>query len=363
MMSAFGKHPRFVIKEQQPLNAGPPLHMLPETFVTPQELFYVRNHGTVPSVHPAHYRLGVGGLVMRQLSLSLPTLHALPRREVCAALQCAGNRRSELAAVEPIPGELPWGAEAVGNAVWAGAALRDVLEAAGVLPGARHVAFSGLDEVERQGRRFGFGGSIPIEKALSDEALLAYEMNGAALEPLHGYPLRVLVPGYIGARSVKWLAEITVQDEPSDNYFQAHAYKLFPPQARAATVDWSAGTMLGELNLNAVICTPGHGARLTAGQHSLAGYALAYGERPVAAVEVSRDGGATWAAAELSSEAQQWSWRLWRAKLHLEPGQHQLVVRAHDTAGNTQPADLAGRWNFKGYMNNAWHRVEVIVSE
>ena len=357
-----GKHSAFIIRSPEPLNGGPPIDLLSQSELTPLDLFFVRNHGSIPPVDPAKYRLVVGGMVERPLTLTLADLQC---RFACvtltATLECAGNRRDELIAVEDIPGELPWGAEAIGNAEWAGAPLRDVLAQVGVAPQAAHVAFTGLDQVERMGRRFGFGGSLPLEKALGPEVILAYVMNGAPLPPAHGFPLRVVAPGYIGARSVKWLAELHLQAEPSDNYFQAHAYKLFPPHVRATNVDWDGGLMLGELALNAVICTPAPGARLAAGPLLVQGYAIGGGGCSVERVDVSADGGATWRAAILLGEGTRWAWRRWQADLELAPGARKLVVRAWDSAANAQPENPSRLWNFKGYMNNAWHRVHVIV--
>ncbi|HET6781413.1 MAG TPA: molybdopterin-dependent oxidoreductase, partial [bacterium] len=164
-----------IVRSREPFNSGPPLPTLAEQFVTPVPLFFVRNHGSVPAINPSSYRLRVGGLVRTPLELSLEELRALPQTTIVAALQCAGNRRSELIAVAPIPGEIPWGAEAAGNARWTGVSLREILIAAGVHESAQHVAFTGQDEVERDGTRFGFGGSIPIHKALGPEVLLATE--------------------------------------------------------------------------------------------------------------------------------------------------------------------------------------------
>jgi len=357
-----GKHAAFIVRSPEPLNGGPPLDLLHQSELTPLDLFFVRNHGSVPVVDPSAYRLVVGGMVEQALTLTLADLqNHFVRVTVTATLECAGNRRDELIAVEAIPGELPWGAEAIGNAEWSGVPLRDVLEQAGVAPDAAHVAFTGLDQVERMGRRFGFGGSLPLEKALSPEVILAYAMNGAPLPPAHGFPLRVIAPGYIGARSVKWLAEIHLQAAPSDNYFQAHAYKLFPPDVRATNVDWDGGLTLGELSLNAVICAPQPGARLAAGPVLVEGYAIAGGGRAVERVEVSADGGASWRTATLLGDGSGWAWRRWQRRLDLAPGARQLIVRAWDSAANSQPEDPCQLWNFKGYMNNAWHRVDVIV--
>jgi sulfite oxidase len=370
----FGKHPRLIVRQEEPLNAGPPPDLLCAAELTPYELFYVRNHGGVPRVDPQAFRLEVGGLARRTLALALDDLRRLGEETVEATLECAGNRRSEMAAVAPIPGELPWGEEAIGNARWTGVPLARLLDEAGVEKGARHVAFSGLDDVERGGRRFGFGGSIPLEKARAPEVLLAWEMNGAPLPPVHGAPLRALVPGYIGARSVKWLAKVTLQEEPSDNYFQAKAYRLFPPHVTAETVDWKAGRMLEDIGLNAVICAPLAGERVAAGKVEVRGWAVAGGGRRVARVEVSGDGGRSWKEAELEGEGGEnprgrdardrspWVWRLFRAGLDLSPGEREIAVRAWDTAGETQPQDPAGIWNFKGYMHNAWHRVRVTAA-
>ena len=357
-----GKHSAFLIHSSDPLNGGPPLELLAQSELTPHDLFFVRNHGNIPAVDPADYRLLIDGMVDQPLAFSLAELqHDFVRATVTATLECAGNRRDELAKVASIPGELPWGAEAISNAEWQGVPLRNLLARVGVAPQAGHVAFTGLDQVERQGRRFGFGGSIPLEKALSSEVILAYAMNGAPLPAAHGFPLRVIAPGYIGARSVKWLAELRVQAEPSDNYFQAHAYKLFPPNIHATNVDWDSGLMLGELSITAVICAPAPGARLAPGSHMLQGYAFAGGGRAIERVEVSGDGGASWCLATLLDERSRWAWRRWQAELHLEPGQGCLIARAWDSAANTQPEDPRRLWNFKGYMNNAWHRVEVLV--
>jgi sulfite oxidase len=356
-MTAYGKQPDFIVKEEHPFNGEPPLDLLRRSWLTPTPLFFARNHGTTPDVDPGSYRLAVVGKVKRPLSLSLSDLQSgFERRRLGVTLQCAGNRRAELAQVEAIPGELPWGAGAIGTAEWGGVLLKDVLMAAGIEPEVAHVTFHGLDQVERQGQRVGFGGSIPAEKALGSEVLLADEMNGQPLLPVHGFPLRVVVPGYIGARSVKWLAEIRAQDAPSDNYFYTRAYQLFPPGERADTVDWSLGVKLGELGVNAVICRPGPGEKLLQNPVVVQGYAISGGRR-IVRVEVSIDAGESWVTAQLENETNPWAWRFWQASLDLPPGAYQVTARAWDSAGNTQPEYVRTIWNFKGYMNNAWHRV------
>ncbi len=352
-----------ILHTSHPLNRGPQAEALCREFVTPTQLFFVRNHGTVPEIDPASYRLVGGGSVAQPLQLTLTDLRArFPRVHLHATLQCAGNRRRELMAIAPIPGEIPWGGEAIGNAYWSGWRLRDVLQSTNVQDGAGHVAFAGLDITEREGERFGFGGSIPLEKAMSPEVLLADEMNGAPLPPVHGFPLRVLVPGYIGARSVKWLREISVQPHPSENYYQAHAYKIFPPNVRADTVDWTRGLMLGELPVNAVICEPGEGSVLAGRAVRVRGYAITGGGWRIERVDLTKDGGRTWHQADLIEGDGPWTWTVFQAWLDLEPGDHELCVRAWDSAANTQVEDARTVWNFKGYVNNAWHRVRVRVT-
>jgi sulfite oxidase len=357
-MTLFDKHPDFIVRQKDPFNGGPPSERLAAGFVTSNDLFFSRNHGDVPTVDRAAYRLTVDGLVDQSLSLSLGDLRRFPRATLMATLQCAGNRREEMMAYKPIPDELPWGTEAVSNGEWSGVRLSDVLAAAEVLDGAAHAAFTGLDETERHGHRFNFGGSIPVDVALG-EALLADTMNGRPLPAAHGAPLRVVVPGYIGARSVKWLSRITLQDKPSDNYFQAKAYRLFPASFNKDNVDWDKGLMLGEAPVSSVILSPEDKATIPAGKVTVRGWSLAGGHRSVARVDVSADGGETWTVADFVQGEGAFVWRLWEAQLDLKPGAQEIICRAFDTAAQTQPDRAAQVWNFKGYANNSWHRVRV----
>ena len=358
------KHPAFVVHRASPLVGGPPLELLVAQYLTPSPLFYVRDHAPeVPAVDAASYRLRVGGMVRRPLSLTLDELRReFPRVSVTAALQCAGNRRSEMMAVAPIPNEVPWEAEAVGNAVWAGVPLGAVLAAAGAGPGAAHVELLGLDRARPGDPRPGFGASIPLQKAGGAEVLLADQMNGAPLPARHGGPLRAVVPGYIGARSVKWLGEVSLRAEPTENYYQ-RGYSLHPPDVTSADLaDPARAEVLDESALNCVICVPAAGDRLPAGTPvEVGGYALAGGGRTVVAVELSPDGGRSWQPAALIDPPAPWAWRRWRAALPAPPAgaRLHLVARAHDSSGNTQPEEAV--WNYKGYMHNAWHEVEVVV--
>jgi sulfite oxidase len=358
------KHPAMNVHQQVPLNLGTPPTEVCESFITPQERFFVRNHGPIPTVDQESYRLSITGQFGAPVFSSLSQLQgAYPATTLVATVQCAGHRRAELAAVEPDRGEIAWGAEAIGTAVWRGVLLRDILKVTGIGE-ARHAAFTGLDEVAKDGRLTGFGGSIPIEKALEDEVLLAYEMNGAPLSPQHGFPLRVIVPGYIVARSVKWLANINLQTHPSTNPFQSHAYKHFPSHIRWEDADWTTATMLGPLPLNSVISRPAEGEVLPAGPTHIEGYTLAGEGRSLERVEISLDDGKTWMAASFRAQARhRWAWRFWQAQRCRAPARYQLVVRAWDTSGKTQPEALQEVWNWKGYLNSAWHRVNIVVQE
>lgn len=355
-----GKSPDLVVRQEEPFNAGPPLDRLLRHPITSADLFFVRNHAAVPRIDPQRYRLTIEGLVERALALTIEDLRRnFSWVQIEATLQCAGNRRTELTSVAPIPGELPWGSEAISNARWAGAPLAEVLAEAYVLPDARHVGFTGLDRVERLGSRFGFGGSVPLGKALGPEVLLAYEMNGEPLPPVHGAPLRALVPGYIGARSVKWLSRLEVLRDPSENYFQTRAYRLSPPDARnPAEIDWSQAVMLGELPVNSVICDPADGDEVPAGRLTVAGWAMAGGGRTVERVDLSGDGGLSWSRCEVL-RGERWAWCLWGGEVELAPGPQALVVRALDSAAQLQPERLESVWNAKGYANNAWHRISL----
>ena len=352
MALPLGKRADLLIREDSPFNAGPSPKQMNAGVITPTDRFFVRNHGDIPQISPDDYRLSIGGMVAHPLELSLPDLRGFPEHRLISTLQCAGNRRRELVQIAPIPNELEWDQEAISTAEWGGVRLRDVVQAAA------HVAFLGADRIDKHGEIIGLGGSVPLEKALHPDTLLAYRMNGEPLLPTHGFPLRALIPGYIGARSVKWLTHVTVGTEPSDNYYQAHAYRLYSSSADPDNLDVESGAMLGALPVTSVITSHETGAVLQVGECVVSGYAYA-GERDIIRVELSADDGLSWHVATLRDQAMPYTWRWWDAKVTLVPGEQTLVVRAWDSSANTQPERVETVWNFKGYMNNAWHRVRV----
>jgi sulfite oxidase len=361
MFHLFGKSDDLIVHGRAPFNAEPPLDRLRATFVTPPDLLYVRCHGDIPALDAGH-RVSVGGLVAAPFAFDRAELQArfAPHR-VLSVMQCAGNRRADLRAVRPVSGD-PWGGGAIGHAAWTGARLADLLRAAGCRDGdGLHVAFESCDRAETGDGAARFGVSIPLAKAMHPDVLVAWAMDGQALTPEHGFPLRAVVPGYAGVRSPKWLSSITVQDRPSDAVQQSGDYKLFPPDMREETEDLSRGTTIDEMPVTSAICVPAPGARLAAGRVEVSGYAAASG-RAIARVDLSGDGGRSWIQAAIEDHGgSPWSWTFWRAPLDLPPGEHELCVRAWDAAGQTQPALPDDVWNFKGYLSAAWHRVRVAV--
>ena len=318
----------------------------------------MRGHGAVPDIDPAAWHLHVHGAVERELELSLATLReAFRERTETATLQCAGNRRAGLIAIRDIPGEAPWGPGATGTATWTGVALGDVLGLARPLPAAAHVGFEGTDLSPEAKPPQPFGGSIPLDKACRPEVLLAWAMNGEPLLPVHGAPLRVVVPGYIGARSVKWLQRIEVRSAPWAGYFQHVVYRLLPEDG---TPGPGAGIPLGLVALNADVLVAGRRRRPSpparsrcAGTRSPAASATSRGStspstparrgrRPSCSTTSARGPGGTGGPT-----------------VDLAPGEHEILVRAWDSSAATQPEDEAALWNPKGYVNNARPRIRV----
>lgn len=345
-----------------PRNAEPATSALVNSWQTPVSQFFIRSHGLNPVIDMATYRLGIEGLVDRPQQWSLPELTAQSAAYSCTCtLTCAGNRRSEFSQIKPVSG-VQWKEGAIGNAVWSGVRLADVLKAAGVQESARHVWFEGLDEVKDGSRTFPFGGSIPLSKVFEEtesktSAMLATQMNGQPLTIDHGMPVRTIVPGYIGARSVKWLSRIVVSDRPSPNHFVEDVYKIVETDT---AIQRDETAPIYRFPVNSVICSavPVKGA---ARSLHVTGYSLPAGAAgtEIATVELSADGGKTWQAAHLEDDRQEFCWRLWSADVKVSEAETSLVVRAVDTAGHQQPERLS--WNPKGYLNNAWHRLSVGV--
>ena len=333
-------------------NHGMPLEAL-RYDVTPVGLHYLLIHFDVPDV-PTDWRLRVGGHVEREFELSPDDLRTRPTVRRIVTIECAGNGRARL---EPHVVSQPWLAEAVGTGEWGGVELAPLLEEAGVRDGAVEVLFGALDRGIDGGVEQTYERSLSIGEALGGDALLAYELNGEPLPPQHGAPLRLVVPGWYGMTSVKWLERITVLERPFDGYQQVHAYRF----RRSEDED---GEPVTWIQPRALMVPPGMPDFLTRrrfvepGPCRLEGRAWS-GLAPVADVEVSADGGRTWTAAELEPAPDRWAWSRWTWTWDAEPGDHELACRARDTGGNEQP--LEPEWNVGGYVNNAVQRVAVTV--
>ncbi|SDX91918.1 sulfite oxidase [Modestobacter sp. DSM 44400] len=362
-MSSWDKREDMLVHEQDPYNAEPPVSALAGHPVTAVDTFYSRNHGPVPDLDPTSWRLRVDGLVEHPVELSLADLQArFVERTLPVTLQCAGNRRAGLIAVRDIPGEDPWQGGATSTATWTGVALGDVLDAAGLLEEAQHVCFQAPDVSHIPDPPEAYGASVPVGKATSPEVLLAWAMNGRALTPVHGAPVRLVVPGWIGARSVKWLQHVTASAESFPGHFQATAYRLLPPAADPGTADAAAGPSLGPVALNCEILAPGDGQTRPAGPVTVTGYAYAGEDRTVERVDVSADRGVTWVQARVDAPDGPWTWQHWRIDVDLPPGTTELTARAWDPTGALQPQQPEDLWNPKGYVNNSWARVRVTAT-
>ena len=326
------------------------------SFITPVEHFFVRNHMHEPStLDVGEWRLSVGGEVEKPLTLTLPELTKIEQHAVTNTLECAGNGRAF--AVPHVPG-VQWQKGALGTARFSGPRLRDVLERAGVKSTGKHVMFRGLDEVP--GKVPPFIRSIPIEKAMDEDTLVALNMNGAALTKHHGFPARALVPGWIGAASCKWLTEIKVLDKEFDGNFMSPGYRM-PNQAVKAgeAVKVEDTHPATALNVKSLIVSPRDGANVKSRAIRIQGVAWA-GEADIEKVEISTDSGATWQLAQLGKDRSHYAWRLWSYSWQgPKAGDYTITSRATDTAGRVQPDSV--QWNPSGYLINVVDRVKIHV--
>jgi sulfite oxidase len=327
------------------------------TWLTPVPHFFVRNHMYEPvRLDAPDWRLSVGGEVEKPITLSLAELSKLETHSVVNTLECAGNGRSLHR--PQVPG-IQWGKGAVSTARFSGPRLRDVLERAGVKPTGKHVMFRGLDEVP--GKVPPFIRSIPIEKALNSDTLIATHMNGSPLTKHHGYPARALVPGWIGAASCKWLTEIKLLDAEFVGNFMNPAYR-FPnqPGKPGDAVKPEDTHPLTALSVKSVIAGPSDGASLKVGKVAVHGAAWA-GEADITKVEISTDGGTTWNPAKLGHEQAHYAWRLWSYNWKAtKSGDYIILARATDSQGRTQPSTPV--WNPSGYLYNAVDQVKIRVA-
>lgn len=334
-------------------NHGIALEMLRHD-VTPAGLHYLLNHFDIPYVAEAQsWRLDVGGLVDRPLSLSLAELQALPHKTLRVTLECAGNGRGHFTPRWP---SMPWMSEAVGTSEWTGTPLKAVLERAGLKAGVADIAFHGIDSGFDKSHEHHFARSLTPKLALDDNVMLVWVMNGQPLLPQHGFPLRLIVPGWYGMASVKWLARIEALAEPYQGHQQVGTYHF-------RTKPDEQGVPITHMRVKSLIVPPGipdwysRKRLVEAGPVTIYGRAWSGAGRPIAKVEVSVNG--VWGPAVLDAPAGPFAWRGWRFNWQATPGGYDFACRATDAAGNVQP--LEPQYDRGGFGNNAAHRIEVFV--
>ena len=314
-----------------PRNREASVRQLGRTLTRPAAHF-VRSNFDVPEI-PGDCRLEVGGAVRSPLNLDLDALLSFPLRKEPVTLECAGNGRLGM---RPLPQGEPWSLGAVSTATWAGVPLVQVLEKVGLRDDVVELLFESTDAR--------FARSLPREKATSGEVLLAIQMNGAPLSPEHGAPLRLIVPGWYGMASVKWLRRIEALTTPFRGHFQSERYVLLDEEGRLQAP-------VQRMKVRALVTSPLEGERVPHGGLEVTGHAWS-GEGAITSVEVAVGGGDEWRSAELLECAGPWAWTRWRATVTLEePGREVVRARARDSAGQVQPAEAG--WNRLGYCNNS----------
>ncbi|XP_025831817.1 probable sulfite oxidase, mitochondrial [Agrilus planipennis] len=363
------RHAALIPASEKPFNAELPPTLLVANFITPNELFYVRNHLPVPEVDPKKYELEVDVEgTNKSIKLTVESLKKLPKHTITATIMCAGNRRSEMTEVKPVKG-LSWGVGALGNAEWSGVLLRDVLISMGIDENSnfQHVQFEGLDT---DPTKKPYGASIPFWKAIDrkGDVLLAYEMNNEVIPRDHGFPVRVIVPGVVGARNVKWLKRIIVSNNESDSHWQQNDYKGFSPGIDWDNVDFSKSPAIQELPVTSAICVPSPNQTVTVrdGHITAYGYAWSGGGKKIIRVDVTIDKGDTWHVADIIQQdsaepPQHWGWSLWTVQVPVSKNakEVEIWVKAVDSSYNTQPESFKNIWNLRGVLSNAYHKVPI----
>ena len=327
--------PGMTIRQKEPKNMESPLGEI-DSFLTPTELFYIRSHFAAPQIDVSDYQLRIDGAVKHLLSLSYQELRDMPAVTQVAALECAGNGRVFLV---PQENGAQWELGAVGNAEWTGVPLSALLERAGLAEGVSEIVLEGSDRGKPKEKpmppgEISYARSVPVNKALRQETLVAYQMNGRDLPTDHGYPLRAVVPGHYGMASVKWLTRIRAVKEPFTGYWQTSDYAYWDQ-----VDDQPVRRALGEMQIKSQIFRPVVYQTLGPGIPFTVEGAAWTGEAEVTEVEVSADSGVTWAKAELFDASQRYAWRRWRHTwlTPTVPGQYTLLSRGRDSSGRVQP--------------------------
>ncbi|MDQ3118052.1 MAG: sulfite oxidase [Verrucomicrobiota bacterium] len=344
-----------ITRVNEPLNLEMPFSSL-DSFVTPNERFYVRCHFPIPEISAQSWRLRVEGAVIAPFELSYTELRQMPSHTITATIECAGNGRSFL---EPKVKGVAWEIGAVGNAEWTGVRLSELLHRANVKHGASEVILEGTDrgaikEPPRPPGEIHYARSLPLAKATAD-VLLAYEMNGQRLMPSHGFPLRGIVPGWFGMASVKWLQRIIVTERPFHGYYQSIDYTYWDQHGGVPELK-----PLREMQVKAQIARPSAGEVISANIPYRV-HGAAWAAESVVRVELSSDNGVTWQETHLLGEPVTHAWRFWEFPWQTprEPGKYCLMARAIDSDGRTQPRARVAEYG--SYMINQWLPIEVQI--
>jgi DMSO/TMAO reductase YedYZ molybdopterin-dependent catalytic subunit len=343
---------RMIVRSPKPEDLEMPLDGFTE-WITPLDRFFVRCHTYTPQVNLRDWSLKIGGVVDHPITLTMADLKKLPRVELVGVLECAGNGRSFY---QPRVAGTQWAFGSVGNGRWAGVRFRDVLHQAGIQDSAREILCDGADVP--LAKMPDFQRTLPVAKALHPDTLLAYEMNGQALPVEHGFPLRVIAPGWAGDSWVKWLQQVEVLDHEFEGFWMKSAYRHpTHPVPPGAAVDPAEMVPVTDLNVKSSIATPAGWAKPGAVQ--VQGVAWS-NSSPVSKVEVSTDGGQSWKMAKLIGKQTQYGWRLWRHDWKAAEGKYSLLSRATNMAGQMQP--LSEEWNPNGYLWNVAQPVAVTIA-
>jgi DMSO/TMAO reductase YedYZ molybdopterin-dependent catalytic subunit len=349
-----GKDPRLVPRAIRPPDYETPVALL-DDFITPVSHFYVRSHMPAPPpIDGATWTLEVDGEVATPVKLTVADLRAMPATTVTVTLECAGNGRAFFD--PPVPG-IQWARGAVGTARWTGVRIGDLLKRAGMKDTAKVVVMNGGDRPP--GTMPDFVRQVPLAKAMHPDTIVAYEMNGAAIPAIHGFPLRAIVPGWEGAYAVKWLASLHVAAADFDGFWVATGYR-YPTKrvAPGAAVEARDMAPLTGLAVKSLITRPLEGSTHGKGRVEVAGFAWA-GEHDVAGVDISIDHGATWQPARLTGEQAKYTWRRFEFGFDAATPETTLILsRATDAQGRQQP--MVAQWNPSGYL---WNQPDIVRIE
>jgi sulfite oxidase len=333
----------------QPCNAETPVELIADYPITPSELWYIRNHHPVPQIDIDKHRLSIDSKYFDSIKLNINDLKKMKETTITATMQCGGNRRGDYNRIDKTSGT-PWDIGAISTAKWTGVLLSDIIKSNHIerYKDIKHVQFESIDSLKA---------SVPIEKLMKEEILIAYKMNDEDIPRDHGYPLRAIVPGHVGVRNVKWLSKIILSDEESEGPWQKSiAYKVLPMDVKdARKIDSSKIPTMQEMPIQSAITT----IEKNDEKYIVEGYAYTGNGNEISEVEISNDDGITWNKTELNKalnkNQKHWAWTIWKSKKNISDNPC-FICRAVDVNGNKQPSDISYKWNLRGLNNNTLHK-------